>query len=431
MATTYIKRSKSASRLVNYAEKRAVLKDGHNIDVDYAKSEFKQVREIYGNRGSTEAYTSRVAFSPKEFDPKSEQDQQKALDIAKEIYQKTYPNHQVAMYVHNDTNSLHVHAVIGAINLETGKKLHGDWNEFREKLVKNTDEVVKNHGLEVTIPNEKADKQTMSEIKMSERGDISWKAVMKQEIQEVLQKESCKNFDEFQEKLSERGISATERGKNITYTFDDINRKVRGSTLGNAYSKENVSNILETNKALSEKQKFQTKYQKVVNQYKKFKNERESLSQTKPQWYHFNKKSDFNSKIESLNKKIEVRESWISQNKINQEKNMDAINQLKQEKQNHNDKWNEINDKLNSIGKSQKEPSAEQIEQDNLLRTTIKNGQTMRENEANEKELEQQKNTPEKNQFSLDEIKERAKEIEQEKGSIHNDEKNIDRSLER
>ena len=45
MATTHIKRSTSASRLVNYAEKRAVLKDGLNLDVDYAKSQFKQVRE--------------------------------------------------------------------------------------------------------------------------------------------------------------------------------------------------------------------------------------------------------------------------------------------------------------------------------------------------------------------------------------------------
>ena len=86
MATTHIKRSNGASRLVNYAEKRAVQKDGYNLDIDYAKSELKQVREIYGNKGSTQAYASRVAFSPKEFDPKNIKDQLKALEIAKEIY---------------------------------------------------------------------------------------------------------------------------------------------------------------------------------------------------------------------------------------------------------------------------------------------------------------------------------------------------------
>ena len=48
MATTNIKRSTSASRLINYAEKSRP-KDGHNIQIDYAKTEFKQVREVFGN----------------------------------------------------------------------------------------------------------------------------------------------------------------------------------------------------------------------------------------------------------------------------------------------------------------------------------------------------------------------------------------------
>nr|WP_262336608.1 relaxase/mobilization nuclease domain-containing protein [Lactiplantibacillus plantarum] len=69
MATTHIKRSTSASRLVNYAEKRAIKKDGLNLDIQYAKSEFKQVRAVYGNPGKTQAYASRIAFSPLEFNP--------------------------------------------------------------------------------------------------------------------------------------------------------------------------------------------------------------------------------------------------------------------------------------------------------------------------------------------------------------------------
>ena len=81
-AKTHIKRSASASRLVNYAEKRAVLKDGLNLDVDYAKSQFKRVREVYGNQGKTQAYASRISFSPKELDPSNKKDQQKVLEIA-------------------------------------------------------------------------------------------------------------------------------------------------------------------------------------------------------------------------------------------------------------------------------------------------------------------------------------------------------------
>ena len=98
MATTNIKRSTSASRLINYAEKEPSKKDGHNIQIDYAKTEFKQVREVFGNSGSTQAYASRLAFSPDEFNPQSEKDQLKVLEIAKEIYSKAYPNQQVAHY---------------------------------------------------------------------------------------------------------------------------------------------------------------------------------------------------------------------------------------------------------------------------------------------------------------------------------------------
>ncbi|WP_371112861.1 hypothetical protein, partial [Salmonella enterica] len=46
-----------------------------------------------------------MAFSPKEFDTKNTEAQIKALEIAKEIYSTAYPNQQVALYVHNDTDS--------------------------------------------------------------------------------------------------------------------------------------------------------------------------------------------------------------------------------------------------------------------------------------------------------------------------------------
>lgn len=201
MATTHIKRSTSASRLVNYAEKRAVLKDGYNIDVDYAKSCFKQVREIYGNAGKTEAYASRVAFSPQEFNPQSQLDQIKALEIAKEIYATAYPHQQVALYVHNDTESLHVHAVIGAIDLQTGKKMHGSWQDYREKLVKITDKVVEKHGLSVTIPQLRAEKRTMAELKMKDKGQVPWKDKIRQAVDATMREAHISDFKSFKDKL--------------------------------------------------------------------------------------------------------------------------------------------------------------------------------------------------------------------------------------
>jgi hypothetical protein len=50
MATTKLGNTKSASRAINYAEKRAEEKSGLNCDVDYAKSAFKQTRALVWQR---------------------------------------------------------------------------------------------------------------------------------------------------------------------------------------------------------------------------------------------------------------------------------------------------------------------------------------------------------------------------------------------
>jgi hypothetical protein len=246
MATTHIKRSASASRLVNYAEKRAVLKDGLNLDVDYAKSQFKQVREVYGNQGKTQAYASRISFSPKEFDPTNEDDQQKALDIAKEVYQKTYPNQQVALYEHADTDALHIHAVIGAIDLETGKKMHGNWQEYREKLVHNTDEIIQKHGLEVTkVDPERYEKRSMAEIKMHDRGQPTWKDQIRQAVDSTMSNPLIRDFQTFRDDLKQKAIDVWERGKDLTYQLTGTNYKARGNKLGTAYEKGAIYNELE------------------------------------------------------------------------------------------------------------------------------------------------------------------------------------------
>lgn len=246
MATTHIKRSASASRLVNYAEKRAVLKDGLNLDVDYAKSQFKQVREVYGNQGKTQAYASRISFSPKEFDPKNEIDQQKALDIAKEVYQKTYPNQQVALYEHADTEALHIHAVVGAIDLETGKKMHGNWQEYREKLVHNTDEIVQEHGLAVTqVDPERYEKRSMAEIKMQDRGQPTWKDQIRQAVDSTMSNQLIHDFQTFRDDLKQKAIDVWERGKDLTYQLTGTNYKARGNKLGTAYEKGAIYHELE------------------------------------------------------------------------------------------------------------------------------------------------------------------------------------------
>lgn len=245
MATTHIKRSTSASRLVNYAEKRAVKKDGFNLDIQYAKSEFKQVRDVYGNPGKTQAYASRIAFSPLEFNPKDPHDQATVLAVAKEVYAQAYPNQQVALYEHADTDSLHVHAVIGAINLETGQKLHGNWHQYRDHLVHITDQVCREHGLMVTKPDpNRHEKRTMAEIKLRAKQQPTWKDQIRQAVDHTMQNPLIRDFQAFQADLKQQAVKVWQRGKNLTYQLLGTNYKSRGTKLGLDYEKETIFNEL-------------------------------------------------------------------------------------------------------------------------------------------------------------------------------------------
>lgn len=58
------------------------------------------------------------------------------------------PNHQVTVYTHNDTDHVHNHIVINAIDLETGKKFNNNKQTLRD-LRDFNDEVCQEHGLSV------------------------------------------------------------------------------------------------------------------------------------------------------------------------------------------------------------------------------------------------------------------------------------------
>ena len=83
MATTKLGNTKSSSRAINYAEKRAEEKSGLNCDVDYAKSAFKATRALYGKEDRIQAHTVIQSFKLGEVTP--EQCNQIGLELAEKI----------------------------------------------------------------------------------------------------------------------------------------------------------------------------------------------------------------------------------------------------------------------------------------------------------------------------------------------------------
>ena len=228
MATTKLGNTKSASRAINYAEKRAEEKSGLNCDIDYAKSSFKQTRALYGKENGIQAHTVIQSFKPGEVTP--EQCNQLGLELAEKIA----PNHQVAIYTHTDKEHVHNHIVINSIDLETGRKYQS--NKQQRDLVKQAnDDICREHGLSVPERDTAKLRYTQAEKSLIEKDQYSWKDDLREKIE--IAKGHTSDFKSFSEHLEKLGIEFKVRGKNVSYKSENVNKWVRGKTLGEDYDK--------------------------------------------------------------------------------------------------------------------------------------------------------------------------------------------------
>ncbi|HCW8542002.1 TPA: relaxase/mobilization nuclease domain-containing protein [Staphylococcus aureus] len=240
MATTKLSTTKSTSRAINYAEKRAVEKSGLNCDVDYAKSSFKASRELYGKTDGNQGHVIIQAFKPDEVTP--EQCNQLGLELA----EKFAPNHQVAVYTHNDTDHVHNHIVINSINLETGKKFNNNKQALRD-LRDFNDEVCRNHDLSVPEKDTARLRYTQTEKAIADpntksTAQYSWK----DEIREAIDQSQATNIDELKTHLRQYGIEIERVTlKSITYRHLAEDKKVRGRRLGEDYNKGGIEDGFE------------------------------------------------------------------------------------------------------------------------------------------------------------------------------------------
>lgn len=228
MATTKLGNTKSASRAINYAEKRAVEKSGLNCDVDYAKSSFKQIRALYAKENGVQAHTIIQSFKPGEVTP--EQCNQLGLELAEKIA----PNHQVAVYTHTDKKHIHNHIVINSIDLETGRKYQSN-KQQRDFVKQANDDICREHGLSVPERDTAKLRYTQAEKSLIEKDQYSWKDDLREKIEYA--KEHTSDFNSFSEHLENLGIEFKVRGKNVSYKLDNVNKWVRGKTLGQDYDK--------------------------------------------------------------------------------------------------------------------------------------------------------------------------------------------------
>src|SRR5699024_10184620 len=103
----------------------------------------KQTRELFSKNDGIQAHHVIQSFKPDEVTP------EKANQVGLELAKKLAPNHEVAVYTHDDTNHVHNHIVINSVNFETGKKYLAHVKEAISRDRSLSDEVCKSHDLSV------------------------------------------------------------------------------------------------------------------------------------------------------------------------------------------------------------------------------------------------------------------------------------------
>ena len=166
---------------------------------------------------------------------------QEAHAIGLELAQRKFPDFEVLVATHIDTDILYSHLIVNSVSFQNGRKLHQSAADLQAHRLAN-DEICAAHHLSILPPPQKQVQQKRMgtrEYRSAAKGE-SWKFELMRVIDECMR--YAGNRKEFLALLRSEGYDATwtDSRKNITYTTPD-GRKCRDSKLHiEKYLKENM-----------------------------------------------------------------------------------------------------------------------------------------------------------------------------------------------
>lgn len=261
------KGSSSASGSIKYVQyqknstkSRILFSEGVECSPYYkdAIQDFTYIRDTYHKTGEREAHHMVLAYSPEEEQRFSKEELfNKAIQVAKE----TFPNHQVWLGMHNDTEHLHVHMIINSVNLETGKKLQIAGRKGMHEIMNKVQNICHRLDLDNTLDVGKRSQKegqvvtkNIIEHKLIEQGK-SWKADIAKRVYDALNTAESKM--DFILECNERGLSCKwdDNRKHITFSYiDNPSLKVRNTNLAKTFtlnqleSKETIKKAFDINR---------------------------------------------------------------------------------------------------------------------------------------------------------------------------------------
>lgn len=164
---------------------------------------------------------------------------QEAHKFAEEVAERLFKDYECVLATHTDTDTVHSHIIVNAVNPLTGKKL-----QFSPKAyVAMKDEVNrlgKEHGYtETDFRKRGKNSRTAAERKIMLNGGVSWKEELREVIVEAIGK--SRSEQEFKDYLKTcYGVEITRSGKDFSYLHPQKQKPIRGAKLGTNYTKSEV-----------------------------------------------------------------------------------------------------------------------------------------------------------------------------------------------
>ena len=197
---------------ITWEDRRLV--SGWNCTARSVYDEMRLTKEQFGKTDGRQYY-----HFVQSFDKQDSLSPQEVHAMGLELAQREFPNFEVLVATHVDTDHFHNHLVVNSVSFQGGKKLHQSAADLQAHRMAN-DEICVAHGLEILPPPQKQVKQkrmSAREYRSAAKGE-SWKFRLMNTIDQCMKYAASK--EEFIALMESEGYQVrwTDSRKNITYT---------------------------------------------------------------------------------------------------------------------------------------------------------------------------------------------------------------------
>lgn len=218
--------------------KKAAIVSVKNLfeDEDYAK----QFEETAKRFGKGEKFDERKYYHFKlSCARKDNVTPRRAHDFAEEVAEAFFKNYECVIATHTDTETVHSHIIVNAVDPITGKKLQFGKAEYAA-MKDEVNRIGKEHGYtETDFRKRSKNSRTPIEKKIILKGGTSWKEELREVIAEGIK--NSKTPEEFKEYLDKcYGVKIMRDDKDYSYLHPEKQKPVRGAKLGENYTKTEV-----------------------------------------------------------------------------------------------------------------------------------------------------------------------------------------------